>query len=515
MTMIPFRYFRLRRLGVAVLALGIAASGQLLARNTVINNTSKTIQKQINSRPWVNLSPGESDAADNDGDKPMTLRIRTVDSALDFLGIVTLPPDGTARVIEEKRSRMGLVPNLYCETKSPNGVVYDTSNYGVGINPRYVRFVISADCQFQHDYDSASNKNRRDNAVDVHALMMSRCRDIPSVRGALYAGDLTQFNNRFSLYTGSFGDPDNLRFLYDGLGNHDYDETSPNPQPDALEHVANHPHSTVKSKKDGGGRPHYSWDWADVHFVQLNTFCGDRHEPEAEGDIDPLLSLSFLKRDLADNVGSSGRPVIIIQHYPPGSNWWTESQQRDCWNALANYNVVLILAGHIHNDADVDTYHSWSRAEAGGTGGPDRIPYFISGASMGNEHWYPDSQAEDKYANFQRGEGAFLDISIDDCQMVVHRRDNFDHLQSQHTIPLRRENDLYVESDYAGIGGGSSVAPYNRLTYAMSALSCATNTVNVVMKPGVYKTDASSLLLNSPSRLIKQGTPSQSVLIKP
>jgi cytolysin (calcineurin-like family phosphatase) len=51
---------------------------------------------------------------------------------------------------------------------------------------------------------------------------------------------------------------------------------------------------------------HYSWDWDDVHFVQLNLYPADRQDAGIKYNPvwhDPQLALSFLKQDLADQVG--------------------------------------------------------------------------------------------------------------------------------------------------------------------------------------------------------------------
>jgi hypothetical protein len=54
---------------------------------------------------------------------------------------------------------------------------------------------------------------------------------------------------------------------------------------------------------------HYSWDWDQVHFVQLNLFAGSVLGTEPQWD--PYNSLAFLKDDLEKHVGSSGRPVLV------------------------------------------------------------------------------------------------------------------------------------------------------------------------------------------------------------
>src|SRR5262249_19000315 len=58
---------------------------------------------------------------------------------------------------------------------------------------------------------------------------------------------------------------------------------------------------------------------------------------------------------LQNHVGSSGRPVVIVQHYPMSSSWWTDSDKTDFINKIKDYNVVGFFAGHTHR-ASVDPY---------------------------------------------------------------------------------------------------------------------------------------------------------------
>lgn len=94
---------------------------------------------------------------------------------------------------------------------------------------------------------------------------------------------------------------------------------------------------------------HYSWDWDDVHLVQLNIYPADhqrqgvRYSPVWH---DPQGSLSFLKQDLAANVGKSGRPVVLMSHCGFDTDWWTPADWKDLYDAVKSYNIVLYLYGH-------------------------------------------------------------------------------------------------------------------------------------------------------------------------
>ena len=104
---------------------------------------------------------------------------------------------------------------------------------------------------------------------------------------------------------------------------------------------------------------HYSWDWGKVHFVQLNLYPGSVGEEYLNiwgrrftGDARyPKHSLEFLIEDLRRNVGSSGRPVVIFQHYGFDSwseAWWTQKERAAFLQAIQPYNVIAIFWGHSH-----------------------------------------------------------------------------------------------------------------------------------------------------------------------
>lgn len=94
---------------------------------------------------------------------------------------------------------------------------------------------------------------------------------------------------------------------------------------------------------------HYSWDWDDVHFVQLNIYpansqaAGVHYNPVWH---DPQGALDFLKKDLAEKVGESGRPVVLMSHCGFDTDWWTKQQWADLYQAVKPYNIVLYIYGH-------------------------------------------------------------------------------------------------------------------------------------------------------------------------
>lgn len=103
---------------------------------------------------------------------------------------------------------------------------------------------------------------------------------------------------------------------------------------------------------------HYSWNWGPLHFINLNLFPGNEPRPvygrEAPWN-DPRNSLDFLRQDLKRNVGTSGRPVVLLWHYGLRGwgleKWWTPEDLERLKAVIEPYNVVLVLHGHEHTYA--------------------------------------------------------------------------------------------------------------------------------------------------------------------
>lgn len=98
-----------------------------------------------------------------------------------------------------------------------------------------------------------------------------------------------------------------------------------------------------------GNGLHYSWDWDDVHFVHLNFYPADRQRAGVHYSPvwhDPQDSLAFLKADLAEKVGASGRPVVLLSHCGFDTDWWVAEDWKEMYDAAKAYNVILYLYGH-------------------------------------------------------------------------------------------------------------------------------------------------------------------------
>ncbi len=192
--------------------------------------------------------------------------------------------------------------------------------------------------------------------------------------GVFVVGDLTESRqsdfDAFAEDWGLKGGDGLLDFpLYEGAGNHD-GPPSTHPRGDVrrsiIERNPNRPHLTALSDN----KLHYALDYKGVHFVQLNEYAGIDNDQRYPGNQaynrkgqsygNPAeLSLQFLEKTLAENVGDSGRPVMLFQHYgfdgwplnPWGDAlaWWTEEQALRLWEAIEPYNVIAILVGHDHS----------------------------------------------------------------------------------------------------------------------------------------------------------------------
>jgi cytolysin (calcineurin-like family phosphatase) len=94
---------------------------------------------------------------------------------------------------------------------------------------------------------------------------------------------------------------------------------------------------------------HYSWDWGKVHFVQANLYPADKQHVMVRYSLpwhDPQGALAFVKEDLKNNVGDSGRPVIIVSHCGVDTDWWHPEDWAEFYKAVKPYNVIAYFYGH-------------------------------------------------------------------------------------------------------------------------------------------------------------------------
>src|SRR5262249_14404820 len=60
----------------------------------------------------------------------------------------------------------------------------------------------------------------------------------------------------------------------------------------------------------------YSWDWGQLHLVELNVFGDKPGQTVSQRDAQFARVMTWLHDDLAANAGDS-RPVILFAHYTP------------------------------------------------------------------------------------------------------------------------------------------------------------------------------------------------------
>ncbi|HXU83842.1 MAG TPA: metallophosphoesterase [Polyangia bacterium] len=135
-------------------------------------------------------------------------------------------------------------------------------------------------------------------------------------------------------------------FLWPTIGNHDTAE-DPNLPADRIAYLGNF---TLPTQGEAGGLPsgterYYSFDFADVHFVCLDSMTSDRH-PEG-------AMMTWLEADL---LATTRQWIIAFWHHPPyskgnhDSDYQTEMIEMRQWALpiLERHGVDLVLNGHSH-----------------------------------------------------------------------------------------------------------------------------------------------------------------------
>jgi cytolysin (calcineurin-like family phosphatase) len=106
---------------------------------------------------------------------------------------------------------------------------------------------------------------------------------------------------------------------------------------------------------------HYSWDWGPVHFVCLGIIVGTEKTVKRKRKFAAMDSLDFLASDLAEKVGDSGRPVVLVHHVDLASNslpldgpgpfenkTWDPADVHAYFEAIQRYKIAAIFYGHTH-----------------------------------------------------------------------------------------------------------------------------------------------------------------------
>ena len=234
-----------------------------------------------------------------------------------------------------------------------------------------VTFLVVSDPHYGQDQwadDEALNKAVIDrmNAIPGTAYPAALGGNVDSPRGVLVPGDLTdtgEYTNWWGYWWFGWleGFQDDYGLVgqgrldwevYEGYGNHDIHSPADGT---VKAELANRNALRTGLTQVASNGLHYSLDWpmgsTALHVVNLNIYPGGAGDAEN--------SLSFLVQDLAAQVGTSGRPVVLYHHYGFDSfslGWWTSAERDAYRQAIAPYNVIAIFHGHNH----ATTYRTWN-----------------------------------------------------------------------------------------------------------------------------------------------------------
>lgn len=196
---------------------------------------------------------------------------------------------------------------------------------------------------------------------------------IPEPRGLIHAGDLIDSGNGTDAAHAAMQKTEMAAFLADfGLnggdgrlrwavrevyGNHD----APSGTGLVIDTIRERNKTRKGLTKVASNGIHHSWDWGGVHFVNVGIVVGSAKPDSHHGVYAPLKSLEFLVADLAESVGTSGRPVIITHHVDVArysvptedksraqKNEWDFADVAAYHDALKSYRVAGIFYGHTH-----------------------------------------------------------------------------------------------------------------------------------------------------------------------
>ena len=256
-------------------------------------------------------------------------------------------------------------------------------------------------------------------------------------RGVIHAGDVIDSGDKqsgvhlkmqdsewqtFAADFGLNGGDGKLKYpVFEVHGNHD----SPHGEGLAIRRIIERNQRRAGLKKVSPNGLHYSWDWGPVHFVNLGIVVGSDPAVTRKRRYNPLDSLAFLTSDLAEHVGSSGRPVVITHHVDvlrysvacdpaaaPDSKEWDPCDVSAFHKALGDYQVAAILYGHTHTRNIFRWDGTTTRAATG-------IPVFNV----------------DNSSHFSGPEQAFLYFEISDRQITAREYATKDRWKTAHWTP--------------------------------------------------------------------------------
>ena len=239
---------------------------------------------------------------------------------------------------------------------------------------REITFIVTSDCHYDAFENEDRNDRNRDTIREMNAITGMPWPEqlgggpIQRPRGVLVLGDIIDDGDRifqgkhqtprqWLLFQADFGLDGRDGLLdypvYETWGNHDGPPVGKNKHGFSFQSQLK---SRNRLRQEKGwltglspNKLHYSWDWDDVHFVQLGIYPADRQHPDIRYNRvwhDPQNALTFLKEDLAENIGKSGGPVVLMSHCGIDADWWHEEDKKVFYESVKDYNVILYLYGH-------------------------------------------------------------------------------------------------------------------------------------------------------------------------
>lgn len=291
-----------------------------------------------------------------------------------------------------------------CQASDPPPV----ADFWAGPGVTDVTFLAFGDSQVFLDPSLGEEDGGWKNSLHVQALNVADTLrwnalgvDLPvdRIRGVIMAGDITQDGrdirepnaNEYKEFVDNYGLCGNrtLRFpMYEGYGNHDFRSWHNllygNEHPVADSVSVRNPYRMSLTNQAAGTEGHYSWDWDNIHFINVNLAPSDTVpdlDPEQypEGTRDPRMALTYLQNDLA-SVGTE-KPVVIFHHYYPNAPdfEWDAAQIAAYQSAISGYNVIAILHGHGHGTST----STWNGIPVFNVGSP----YYLSYNPDGRGHY--------------------------------------------------------------------------------------------------------------------------------
>ncbi len=221
-------------------------------------------------------------------------------------------------------------------------------------------FFVAADSHYgTSDEVKGSNRQVVEDMNNVVGAELPNSDDtVAEPEAVVHVGDMvdSRLQSEWEDYTEHFGHDGTDGLLnypaYDGIGNHDGSRNDPI-RSAVAERVRQH--SGLDRVSDSGLQ--YAWRWGQFHFIQLGV-CAGNDMDDVQSDMgnnsrahDPEGAYDFLKETLEEDVGDSGRPVVLFQHYGFGGwglDWWGEDAQDRFYDLISDYNIVLLVTGHNH-----------------------------------------------------------------------------------------------------------------------------------------------------------------------